>query len=303
VDFVAEWSRKTELPAKSFLAWLGLHKAKYYAWRRRYRAPNQHNAELPREYYLEDWEKLAILDFQAKYPLEGYRRLTYMMLDRDIVAVSPSSVYRVLRDAGRLARWTRSPSRKGTGFEQPQGPHQHWHIDIAYVNIASTFYYLCTVLDGYSRAVVAWDIRESMREHDVEIILQRARERCPDAKPRVISDNGPQFIARDFKVFIRIAGMTHVRTSPYYPQSNGKLERYQQTVKQVLRPAAPSTLDEAAAVVERFVEHYTHVRLHSGIGYVTPADMLAGRDGEVWAVRKQRLAEARLRRRMARHGA
>jgi len=113
---VAEWSRKTELPAKSFLAWLGLHKAKYYAWRRRYRAPNQHNAELPREYYLEDWEKLAILDFQAKYPLEGYRRLTYMMLDRDIVAVSPSSVYRVLRDAGRLARWTRSPSRKGTGF-------------------------------------------------------------------------------------------------------------------------------------------------------------------------------------------
>ena len=163
-----------------------------------------------------------------------------MMLDDDVVAVSPSTVYRVLAGAGRLDRWNRRPSKKGTGFVQPLLPHEHWHIDVSYLNIAGTFYYLCSVLDGCSRSIVHWEIRETMTEADVECILQRARERYPQARPRIISDNGPQFIAKDFKEFIRIAGMTHVRTSPYYPQSNGKIERWHKTLKsQALRPGQP----------------------------------------------------------------
>jgi len=122
-----------------------------------------------------------------------------MMLDADVVAVSPSSVYRVLRAAGRLDRWNPKPSRKGTGFQQPDGPHRHWHIDIAYLNVSGTFYYLCSILDGYSRSIVHWEIRESMLEREVEIIIQRAREKFPHATARIISDNGPQFIAKDFK--------------------------------------------------------------------------------------------------------
>ena len=88
-------------------------------------------------------------------------------------------------------------------------------MDVSYINVSGTFYYLCSVLDGCSRYVVHWDLRESMTEADVEIILERAKEKYPEARPRIISDNGPQFIARDFKEFIRISGMTHVRTSPY----------------------------------------------------------------------------------------
>jgi transposase InsO family protein len=126
-----------------------------------------------------------------------------MMLDADIVAVSPASVWRVLGQAGLLRRWNGKPSKKGTGFEQPPAPHQHWHIDVSYINIAGTFYYLCTVLDGFSRFIVHWDLRPAMTEADIEIILQAAREQHPQARPRVISDNGPQFIARDFKEFIR----------------------------------------------------------------------------------------------------
>ena len=98
---------------------------------------------------------------------------------------------------------------------QPLQPHEHWHVDVSYINVSGTFYYLCSVLDGCSRYVVHWDLRESMTEADVEIILERAKEKYPEARPRIISDNGPQFIARDFKEFIRISGMTHVRTSPY----------------------------------------------------------------------------------------
>ena len=147
------------------------------------------------------------------------------MLDENVVAVSPATTYRVLSQAGRLDRWNRKLSKKGTGFQQPRRPHERWHIDVSYLNLGGTFYYLCSVLDGASRAIVHWEIRESMKEREVECILERAKELYPEARPRIISDNGPQFIAKDFKELIRISGMSHVRISPYYPQSNGKVER------------------------------------------------------------------------------
>jgi putative transposase len=304
VDFVRTWSTKTELPAERFLGWLELARGKFAAWRHRYGKANEHNALVPRDFWLEDWEKQAILDFHERYPLEGYRRLTFMMLDRGIVAVSPSSVYRVLAKAGRLERWHRRPSRKGTGFQQPLAPHEHWHIDITYLNLAGTFYYLCTVLDGASRAVVHWEIRDAMTEGDVECILQRARERYPQAQPRIISDNGPQFIAKDLKEFIRLAGMTHVRTSPHYPQSNGKIERWHKTLKNdALRPAAPAGLDAARTTVAKFVDHYNHVRLHSAIGYIAPADYMRGLAAAIWAERDCKLEAARQTRRERRDAA
>ena len=154
------------------------------------------------------------------------------MLDKGLVAVSPATTYRVLANAGLLKRRndTKSTS-KGKGFAQPLKPHEHWHIDVSYLNICGTFYYFIGILDGSSRYVVHWDIRESMTEADVTLVIQRARELFPGTSPRIISDNGPQFIAKDFKEFIRVSGMTHVRTSPHYPQSNGKLERFHRTIK------------------------------------------------------------------------
>ena len=113
-----------------------------------------------------------------------------MMLNADVVAVSPASVWRVLKQAGLLSRWKGKPSRKGTGFEQTLQPHQHWHIDVSYINVCGTLYYLCSALDGCSRFLVHWDLRESMREADVEVILERAKEKYPEAKPRITRDNG-----------------------------------------------------------------------------------------------------------------
>jgi putative transposase len=227
-----------------------------------------------------------------------------MMLDADIVAVSPSSVWRVLSQAGLLRKWNGKPSKKGTGFEQPPAPHQHWHIDVSYINIAGTFYYLCSVLDGFSRFIVHWDLRPAMTEGDIEIILQAAREQYPEARPRIISDNGPQFIARDFQEFIRIAGMTHVRTSPYYPQSNGKIERWHKSLKrECIRPGTPLTPEDARRLIQQYVDHYNTVRLHSAIGFVTPADMLAGRQKEIHEARDRKLEEARRQRQRRRQQA
>jgi transposase InsO family protein len=294
VDFVRELSERTEVTQERIIGWVGISRGKFFDWRSRYGMVNEHNGLVPRDHWLEDDEERRIVEFHDQHPLEGYRRLTYMMIDADVVAASPSTVYRVLGRAGRLSRWNRQPSKKGTGFVQPLAPHEHWHIDISYLNIASTFFYLCSVLDGASRAVLHWDLRERMKESDVELILEAAREKYPGVRPRIISDNGPQFIARDFKEYIRLTGMTHVRTAPFYPQSNGKIERWHKTIKgDGIRPAAPQTREEGLRVVSQYVEHYNAVRLHSAIGYVTPNDFLAGRREAIWAARDEKLARAR----------
>lgn len=298
VDFVTAFSRRTERSTAWVVARLALAPTQFYRWAARYGRGNTHNGRIPREHWLTPAERQAILDYHAAHAPEGYRRLAFMMLDADVVAVCPATVYRVLKAAGVLDRSIAVPSRKGTGFEQPRRPHEHWHIDVSYVNVAGTFFYLCALLDGASRFLVHWELREQMTTADVTTIVQRAREQYPAAYPRIISDNGPQFVARDFKAFIREAGMTHVRTSPYYPQANGKVERWHQTLKvTTIRPKAPGSLQEARQLVGSFVEHYNHRRLHSAIGFVTPADMLAGRADAIWAARDQKLEAARAQRR------
>jgi putative transposase len=304
VDYVRYWTERSEIPARQLVHWLGIAASKFYHWRSRYGHANEHNAHIPRDWWLEPWEKKAIVDFYFGHRLEGYRRLAFMMLDADVVAVSPSSVYRVLRDAGLMQRHNFKPSKKGKGFEQPLRAHEHWHVDISYINVAGTYFFLCSLLDGCSRVIAHWEIREQMTEADVETIIQRARERYFDARPRIISDNGPQFIAKDFKEFIRICGMTHVRTSPYYPQSNGKIERWHRSVKtECIRPRVPLSLEDARRLVLEYVRHYNEVRLHSAIGYVTPADKLAGREAAIFAERDRKLEAARERRRIAREAA
>jgi transposase InsO family protein len=294
VDFIRTWSDKTDIPVCRFLPWIGIGTSKFHDWKQRFGKVNEHNAWVPRDHWLTDDEKEKICVFARQHPLEGYRRLTFMMLDADQVACSPASVYRVLKGAGLLAGSSPNITKKGTGFVQPLKPHEHWHVDVSHLNIAGTFYFLCSILDGCSRFIVHWEIRDKMEEGDVETILQRAREAYPDARPRIISDNGPQFIAKDFKEFIRSAGMTHVKTSPYYPQSNGKIERFHKTIKgECIRVLVPLSMDDARRIVTEYVSHYNTVRLHSALGYVTPKDKLEGRDKEIHAARDRKLAEAR----------
>jgi len=304
VDFANRWSGKTGIALCTLVLWLGVSLSKFYGWRTRYGKANEHNAQVPRDHWLEDWEKQAIIAYERAHPMEGYRRLTFMMLDDDKVAVSPPTVYRVLKAAGQIGHAPPPNLRKGKGFHQPSGPHHHWHIDFSYLNICGTFYYLCSILDGYSRFIVHWEIRERMTEAEAEIIVQRGREKFPGETPRIISDNGPQFIAKDFKEFLRQAGMTHARISPGYPQSNGKKERWYETLKsECIRPNTPLSLEDARRLVARFVEHYNHVRLHSAIGYVTPADKLFGLENVIHNERDRKLETAREERRQRRQTA
>ena len=297
VAFVQKWTDKAEWSMSKMLQQLDIRRSKYYDWCRRVGQTNEHNGQLPRKGWLTPDEKTAIVTYHATCEQVGYRRMTYRMLDEDVIAVSPSSVYRVLRENDCLKPKNQSPSKKGTGFDQPTRPHEHWHIDITYLRIGGVFYYMCSILDGYSRYIVHWEIRESMRESDIEMIVLRAKEKTGATNTRIISDNGPQFIAHDFKQFIRLINFMHVRTSPYYPQSNGKLERWHQTLKQdAIRPKTPLSVEDAGSCVADFVEHYNNGRLHSAISYITPADMLNGNAEKIFAERTEKLQAARAKR-------
>jgi putative transposase len=294
VDFVSFWNHKTDISKETIVKWLEIANSKFFNWQNRYGKLNLHNGKVPRDFWLSDEEKLLILNFHKQHPIEGYRRLAFMMNDANIVAVSPSSVYRVLKTSGVMDSKNFKPSKKGTGFQQPIAAHEHWHVDVSYINIGGTFYYLVSVLDGYSRAILAWNLKPAMPEPEIEIVLERARTKYPNVNPRIISDRGPQFVSKEFKQYIRIVSMSHVLTSPYYPQSNGKIERFHRTLKDsAIKTNNLANPTIAKTIIGEFVSDYNNVRLHSALGYIAPLDYLKGHADEIHKRRDERIELAR----------
>lgn len=280
------------------LEWLGLKKSKYHQWRKRLGIPNRHNGTVPRSTWLLPWEWEAIIAYRRQHREEGYRYLTYMMLDENIVAVSPSSTYRVLKSAGLLSRWNVYKPLKKRGFDQPLTPHEHWHVDIKYVNFHGTFLFLISVIDGFSRYIVHHELRMSMQEHDVQITVERALMLHPGVHPRMISDNGKQFIAKEFTEYLREKGLQHVRTSVNHPQSNGKIERFHGTLSQeCLRRRSFFDLADARRRIAEYIAIYNTKRLHSSIFFLTPEEVLNGQMEVRLQERERKLVEAQRRRR------
>lgn len=289
---------RTNIECNRIIGWLGITRSKYYSWNVRLGKPNEHNGKIPSKHWILPWERESIIEYARKKEHEGYRRLTYMMLDEDVVAVSPATVYRVLKIAGLLNRWNKIPSQlKKQGFDQPEFPHQHWHTDIKYVNYHGTFLFLISIIDGYSRYIVNHDLRLNMQEYDIEITLQKAIEKYPDVKPRLISDNGSQFISKDFAEYLKFAGLQHVRTSIAYPPSNGKIERFYRTIgEECLTKRSFINLDDARKQISSYIEYYNTKRLHSSLFYLTPEDFMLGRIDEKLEARDKKLFEAKINR-------
>ena len=280
---------------------IGLNKVTYYRWLKRCGQPNRHNGKIPKSHWLTPEEIKMIEDyarghysFNDYYLRDGYRRIAYNMLDEDIVAASPSSVYRVLKIAGLLNLWnTEKKNLKGSGFKQPDGPHKHWHTDIKYLNFNGSFLFLISVIDGYSRYIVHHEIRHTMTSYDTELIVQKAMDKFPGVKPRIITDNGAQYISKEFKQFIKQAELEHITTSVKYPQSNGKIERFHRSINQeCLRIISPVSFDEYKIYVEDYVNFYNTKRLHASLNYLTPEDYLVGRKNDKLKLREAKLENA-----------
>jgi putative transposase len=301
VQHVSYLSLRSGIPVKKLLPYIGLCRVKYYKWVKRAGKPNSHNGKIPKLHWLTPEEVKAIEEYAREHYAEsdyflkdGYRRITYKMLDLNIVAVHPSSVYRILKKAGLLNKWnTNKRNIKGTGFKQPDYPHKHWHVDIKYLNFRGTFLFLISVLDGYSRYVLHHEVRHTMNQYDVQLTIQEAKEKYPLAKPRIITDNGSQFISKEFKQFIKSAEFSHVKTSIGNPKANGKIERYHRTIsEECLRIKSPISFDDFKVYIEDYINFYNTQRLHASLNYLTPEDYLLGRKAERIADRELKLEKA-----------
>lgn len=273
---------RAECPVKRSLRILALPRSTYFDWARTEGKEERPAVVRPKSHHITPKERQAVIAFSEEHREEGYRRLSYMMLDAGVAAIRPSTVYTILAAAGLIGRWKQTAAgAHKKGFDQPDGPHEQWHTDIAYLNILGSQYFLISVLDGFSRAIVHHEIRLRMETRDVEIVIQRALDTLPKGtpRPRIISDNGSQYVSGQFKAFLRETGCAHSRARVRHPQSNGKIERFHKTVKgECVRRKALGDLEEARAVVVDYIRYYNEERLHAALDYLTPADALKGRE-------------------------
>lgn len=285
VKYCADIVDRSHLKIGQLIKMLCIHRSKYYVWLHRLGTENLHNGKQPKSHWLTPDERRRIIDFAGKfiashqyYLQDGYRRIAYMGIDENAFACSPTSVYRVLSKAGLLSKWkNKSRCSKGKGFKQPLTPHQHWHTDIKYINFKGTFLFFISIMDGYSRYIVHHELRKNMTEFDIEIVLQKAIEKYPEHKPKLITDNGSQYISNDFKYFLKEVGLRHVKTSPSYPQSNGKIERFHRSLEEeCVRTTSMIDINDAKEQIAKYVEHYNNQRLHSSLFYLRPIDFLNG---------------------------
>lgn len=305
MKYISKMRIKSHLKVTQLVSMTGIRREKYYDWSKRLGLENSHNGRMPKSHWLTPSERQAIIDYARSYIgshqyylHDGYRRICYMGIDDNAFACSPTSVYRVLKKAGLLAKWRgKKTSARGSGFRQPDRPHQQWHTDIKYVNFKGTFLFFISVMDGYSRYIIHHELRASMNEFDVEMVLQRALEKYPDEKPRIISDNGSQYISKDFQTYLREVGLKHIKTSPAYPQSNGKIERFHRSLEEeCIRTTSMLNMKDARDQIAKYVDHYNNVRLHSSLFYLRPVDFLKGNIDGLLKIRQDKINSAAKKR-------
>ena len=282
------------------IAWLGITTSKFHAWRQRYGKENTHNAATARGWWLEEWEQKAIIDFQARFPLESHRCLAFMMLDADVVAVSPSSVGRVLRNAGRVQPAIKKASFKSKSFRHSRRPHERWDFEVSKIRVIRELFYFASVVDCCTRFILHWELHESMNETETQAIVRRACERYPDARPDLSANIEPTIIARDVQQFIDFRTTAAGDQLPDDRQRDGELPP-EMPVKKL--PGIESGESSPAAAFEpllaEYVRHYNEIRPHRALGYITPADKLAGRELAIFAARTEKFELARQRRNAA----
>ena len=288
---------RTGWPIRRILRRLGFPKSRYYDWKQREEeelledlvsgAQVSPHAILPEE-------KEAVIGYALGHPKEGYRRLAWMMIDEDVAYVSPSSVYRILRDADLLYRWKRS-RKSGEPPPEPTEPNERWHTDLMYLRVEDTWYFLVTVLDAYSRYVVHWELLTTMTAAAVRMVVQDALEKT-GAGPEIVTDNGSQFTAKDFKELVRDFELEHIRIRTYHPESNGKLERFHRSTRDGLGEQELRNLGQAREIIGRWVSYYNAERLHASLDYLPPAEYWEGDPETRMKERREKLERGRKRR-------
>jgi transposase InsO family protein len=289
----------TSFSRQEIVKLLSLNRATYYNWLDRRESGQLTDikpiAKNPDR--LLDWEKEAIRDYYLLHQENGYRRLTYMMIDQNVVYVSPSTVYRYLKSQGLLMHWAEQKSI-GPRPEDPRAANEKWHTDLMILNIDGENYYYQGIMDAYSRYIIAWDIYSEGTAFNTSLVLQEAFDKSPeDIYPVIIADNGPEFIGREFRQVISHNNAIRVKIRPYHPQSNGIEERFHRTLRNECISRYENLID-AKRKVGMWIEYYNNQRLHSSLKYMPPAIWHNGNPEALYKERKHKLEDARKERRL-----
>ncbi len=270
---------------------LGIPKSSYYRWRQG--QPDSGNRKRPWNRITPD-EEDKILAVAQESPELSSRQLSAWITDNEGFAVSESTVYRILRREGLVKRQETQLTAAKEYHTKTTGPHQMWATDASYFRVVGWgYYYLVTVMDDYSRFILAWKLQKDMSANSLIEVIQEAVDATDmtevpvEDRTKLLSDNGAGYVSRAFRDYLHLVGIGHILAAPFHPQTNGKVERYQQSLKREVNQIpyeAPSQLDKAIA---DFVDYYNYRRYHKALGDVTPADVLYEKREQILQGRKE----------------
>jgi transposase InsO family protein len=304
---VLETRERSEWPARRTLAALGIAPRSYYRWLKEEKWAKSLPAEPVKRvqpYEALPAEKEAVIAYALSHPGLRHRELAWRMVDEDVACLSPSTVYRILKEAKLVCPWRRRNKRRRAESEKARRPNEIWATDLMYLMVGGVTYYFVSFLDEYSRYVVHHELLVGMDAVSVSLAAQRAIDTLakgvdglPVAKPLIRSDNGSGYVSKEFKVVLSENGLDHCRITPHCPEENGTIERSNRTLREELDGEELTNLVQAQGVLSRIIRRYNEERLHSALGYLRPADYYRGNPTEQHATRRLKLSQARHRRR------
>jgi transposase InsO family protein len=303
---------ESALSARRTLRELQIPRTTFYRWYRRYRAEGLDGLTPRPSAARRHWNRIPapirqrVVDLALAAPERTPRELAWQFTDREGHFLSESSVYRILKAYDLITSPAFVVLAAAKSFQHPSHrPNELWQTDFTYLHVVGWgWYYLSTVLDDFSRYILAWTLRTSMAATDVMETLDLARAAAGVDhvavvhRPRLLSDNGPCYISGQLATYLQTSGLAHTRSTPYHPMTQGKIERYHRSLKNVVTLDHYYTPWELERAIARFVEDYNHRRYHESLQNVTPADMYHGRQAAILACReriKQRTLQQRKR--------
>lgn len=292
--------------ARRTLAALGIARRSYYRWLKEEawaRAAPSKPVKLVQPYEALAAEKAKVKAYALQHTELRHRELAWRMVDEDVAYLSPSTVYRILKSASLVQPWRRRSKRRREEQEKAQRPDQRWSTDLMYLQIGGRTYYFASFVDEYSRYIVHHELLRTMEGFDVSLSAQAAIDTLPKgadgkpvSRPEIRTDNGSGYISAEFRVVLKENGLTQQRIKPHCPEENGLQERSNRTIREALEGEELTDPLEGERILARIVRYYNETRLHSALGFLRPVDYYRGDPKAMHEARRQKLAQARHRR-------
>jgi putative transposase len=303
---VVKSKERSGWPARRTLAALGIPYRSYYRWlkEKRWQQGRSEPVKPVQPYEATAQEKEAVLAYARAHQELRHREMAWRMVDEDVVCLSASTVYRILKEADFVCPWRRRSKRKREEHEKASRPDQRWGTDLMYLEVGGRFYYYVGFLDEYSRYLVHFELLRSMDGASVSLAAQGAIERLPRdeqgqllARPEIRSDNGSGYLSKEFRQVLQEHGLCHVKIKPHCPEENGLMERSNRTVREAWeQEVPPEDVESATRLLRRIQRWYNEDRLHSALGYLRPVDYYRRNPEALKEERRLKLAQARHRR-------